>query len=73
MIVLLKNYTNRSFILPFYRVRIRPVLCLTKTHIFQNHISKALLPSLVLEFFHNFTLIHEDVMDPPYPGVTPHT
>ncbi len=43
--------------------RIRPTLCLAGCSLFSNDISLAVRPSLSLEIFHNFTLLHDDIMD----------
>ena len=43
--------------------RIRPTLCLAACHLFSDDISSALRPGLSLEIFHNFTLLHDDIMD----------
>ncbi len=43
--------------------RIRPLLCLMATQLFNGDTNKALKPSLGLEIFHNFTLLHDDIMD----------
>jgi geranylgeranyl diphosphate synthase type II len=43
--------------------RIRPVLCLLAYSLFEEHWQQALPPSLSLEIFHNFTLMHDDIMD----------
>ncbi|MBE50656.1 MAG: isoprenyl synthetase [Flavobacteriales bacterium] len=43
--------------------RIRPVLTLLSHQIFSDDLEKSILPSLGIEFFHNFTLIHDDIMD----------
>ena len=43
--------------------RVRPVLTLMACNLFSNHIEKALTPAIALELFHNFTLLHDDVMD----------
>lgn len=43
--------------------RIRPVLVLAACNIFADSIDKALYPALAIELFHNFTLIHDDIMD----------
>ena len=43
--------------------RVRPVLTLMAFHLFSDDITKALKPALALEIFHNFTLLHDDVMD----------
>ena len=44
--------------------RLRPRLCLTTFNLFSDNIdSQILSPSLALEIFHNFTLLHDDIMD----------
>lgn len=43
--------------------RIRPVLVLAACNMYSNSIDKALYPALAIELFHNFTLIHDDIMD----------
>ena len=43
--------------------RLRPVLLLLAYNLFENDISKALPAALSIEVFHNFTLLHDDIMD----------
>ena len=43
--------------------RIRPVLVLMASDAFGGDTSEAIKPALGLESFHNFTLLHDDVMD----------
>jgi geranylgeranyl pyrophosphate synthase len=43
--------------------RIRPVLTLMATEIFDTDYQKALPAALAVEVFHNFSLIHDDIMD----------
>lgn len=43
--------------------RIRPVLALMAADAFGEKAEEALNPALGLEMFHNFTLVHDDVMD----------
>ena len=43
--------------------RIRPVLTLIACNIFDGNIEKAVNPALGMEVFHNFTLLHDDLMD----------
>ena len=43
--------------------RLRPVLTLMAAELFGGDMDKALKPALAIEFFHNFTLIHDDIMD----------
>ncbi len=43
--------------------RIRPVLVLAACNMYSNSIDKAVYPAIAIELFHNFTLIHDDIMD----------
>jgi len=43
--------------------RLRPMLCLLANEMFGGDENEALWPALALETFHNFTLIHDDIMD----------
>ena len=43
--------------------RIRPVLTLLSCEMFDGDYQKALSPAIGLEVFHNFTLLHDDIMD----------
>lgn len=43
--------------------RIRPVLSLLTYSLFKNDWQNAIQPSLSIEIFHNFTLMHDDIMD----------
>jgi len=43
--------------------RIRPLIALLSYQLFRDDIKKILEPSLAIEVFHNFTLLHDDIMD----------
>ncbi len=43
--------------------RLRPVMVLMGCQLFCNDAGKAALPALGIEMFHNFTLLHDDIMD----------
>jgi len=43
--------------------RIRPSLTLMACNIYDDNIEKAIRPALGMEVFHNFTLLHDDLMD----------
>lgn len=43
--------------------RIRPILVLAASNLFSQSVDKALFSALAIEVFHNFTLIHDDIMD----------
>jgi len=43
--------------------RLRPLLTLISCDLFGGRITDALAPAMGLELFHNFTLLHDDIMD----------
>ncbi len=43
--------------------RLRPVLSLMACNLFNDQVEQAVMPALGLEVFHNFTLLHDDIMD----------
>ena len=43
--------------------RLRPVLVLLSCDLFGGDINHAIYPAMGLEIFHNFTLLHDDIMD----------
>ncbi|MEI7897527.1 MAG: polyprenyl synthetase family protein [bacterium] len=43
--------------------RLRPVLVLMACDIFGGELEKAVYPAMGVEIFHNFTLLHDDIMD----------
>lgn len=43
--------------------RLRPVLALMACNLFSDKIDEAVIPVTGLEIFHNFTLVHDDIMD----------
>jgi geranylgeranyl diphosphate synthase type II len=43
--------------------RLRPLLTLMACNIFSDKPEEALMPAIGLEVFHNFTLVHDDIMD----------
>ncbi len=43
--------------------RIRPVMTLMACNLFDDKLEKAILPAVGMEVFHNFTLVHDDIMD----------
>ncbi len=56
-------YDPISYILNLGGKRIRPILVLFSCEIFGGDKFKALDAALAIEMFHNFTLIHDDIMD----------
>ena len=43
--------------------RLRPLLILMAANLFKEDITPAIQPALGIEMYHNFTLLHDDVMD----------
>lgn len=43
--------------------RLRPALVLMSCELFSGKIDEAIMPALGIEMFHNFTLLHDDIMD----------
>ncbi len=43
--------------------RMRPLLVLLGCKVFSEDVSQALRPAIGIELFHNFTLLHDDIMD----------
>ncbi|UZO81302.1 polyprenyl synthetase family protein [Aquimarina sp. ERC-38] len=56
-------YEPISYILQLGGKRLRPVLTLLTTEIFGGAYKQALPAALAIELFHNFSLIHDDIMD----------
>ncbi len=51
------------YILSMGGKRLRPVLALMACNLFRDKIDDAVIPAAGLEVFHNFTLVHDDIMD----------
>ncbi len=56
-------YDPISYILKIGGKRLRPLLTLLSYSLFKDDIKNALKPALAIEVFHNFTLMHDDIMD----------
>lgn len=52
-----------KYILGIGGKRLRPILVLLSANLFKENLSKVYLPAIGIEVFHNFTLLHDDVMD----------
>ncbi len=52
-----------KYILSIGGKRLRPVLTLMACNLFNDNISDAVMPATGIEVFHNFTLVHDDIMD----------
>ena len=58
-----KLYEPISYIMRLGGKRIRPVLLLLSSELFNTNANEAIEAALAIETFHNFTLIHDDIMD----------
>ncbi|MBT3174976.1 MAG: polyprenyl synthetase family protein [Lentimicrobiaceae bacterium] len=56
-------YDPIKYTLGFGGKRIRPVTTLMGCELFSSNYKKALPQAIAIELFHNFTLIHDDIMD----------
>lgn len=56
-------YEPINYLLKLGGKRLRPQLTLMATDIFGGNLKKSLPSALSVELFHNFTLIHDDIMD----------
>ena len=56
-------YEPVDYILQLGGKRMRPILTLMSADIFSGEFKKALPAALSVEVFHNFTLVHDDIMD----------
>jgi geranylgeranyl diphosphate synthase, type II len=56
-------YNPVNYILDIGGKRLRPVLTLLATDLFGGVVSDSIKPALGIEVFHNFTLLHDDIMD----------
>jgi geranylgeranyl diphosphate synthase type II len=56
-------YEPINYILGLGGKRLRPLLVLLSHHLFADDYENALTPALAVEVFHNFTLMHDDIMD----------
>ncbi|QDK77359.1 polyprenyl synthetase family protein [Spirosoma sp. KCTC 42546] len=56
-------YDPIRYIMSLGGKRMRPLLTLMSTYLFTDDWQKAIRPALGVEVFHNFTLMHDDIMD----------
>jgi geranylgeranyl diphosphate synthase, type II len=52
-----------KYVLSMGGKRLRPVLALLSLNLFSDQIDEGIMPATGLEVFHNFTLVHDDIMD----------
>lgn len=56
-------YTPIDYTMRMGGKRIRPTICLMAYHLFKDDYGSILPTAMALEVFHNFTLLHDDIMD----------
>jgi geranylgeranyl diphosphate synthase, type II len=56
-------YDPIRYMLELEAKRLRPSMVLMACNIFTDDITGAIYPALAVEVFHNFTLVHDDIMD----------
>ena len=56
-------YDPANYIMSLGGKRLRPLLVLMGCDLFDNDMAKALPTAMAVEIFHNFTLVHDDIMD----------
>jgi geranylgeranyl diphosphate synthase type II len=56
-------YAPIKYILHQGGKRMRPTLCLLACELFGGNIDDCMVPAVAAEIFHNFTLVHDDIMD----------
>lgn len=56
-------YAPVRYILSLGGKRLRPLVTLMSCNVFSDRAEEALMPAVGLEIFHNFTLVHDDIMD----------
>lgn len=56
-------YEPMNYIISHGGKRLRPIMVLMGCELFGGDLQKAIKPALAIEYFHNFTLIHDDIMD----------
>jgi geranylgeranyl diphosphate synthase type II len=56
-------YEPIGYVLSMGGKRIRPALAVMACNLFSEDLTPAIQPALGLEVFHNFTLLHDDIMD----------
>jgi geranylgeranyl diphosphate synthase type II len=56
-------YKPVRYMLELEAKRIRPSLVLMACNVFSDNVVPAVYPAMAIEVFHNFTLVHDDIMD----------
>ena len=56
-------YEPCDYILSIGGKRLRPVIVMLGSYVFDGKVEDVIKPALAIEFFHNFSLMHDDIMD----------
>ena len=56
-------YEPIKYVLSIGGKRVRPVLMLLAYNLYQDDPERIMMPAIGLETYHNFTLLHDDLMD----------
>ncbi len=56
-------YDPIDYIMSLGGKRLRPLMTLMAANLFTDHWQRAIKPAIAVEVFHNFTLMHDDLMD----------
>lgn len=56
-------YEPCDYILSIGGKRLRPVIVMLGSYVFDGKVEEVLKPALAIEYFHNFSLMHDDIMD----------
>ena len=59
----LSLFTPIEYILSIGGKRLRPILTYMATNLFTDDIDRSTFPAIAIEIFHNFSLLHDDLMD----------
>ena len=66
-------YEPIQYVLSMGGKRIRPVLMLLSYNLFRDNPESILMPACALETYHNYTLLHDDLMDHADAAMRPFT
>lgn len=56
-------YEPCDYILSIGGKRLRPIIVMLGSYVFDGNVEEVLKPALAIEYFHNFSLMHDDIMD----------
>lgn len=56
-------YEPCDYILSIGGKRLRPVIVMLGSYVFDGNVKDVIKPAMAIEYFHNFSLMHDDIMD----------